>query len=53
MRVHASRHGMAVIGLDGGRAAGKSREQDDGAEGGKQNGSHSFSWFHLVFVDDR
>jgi hypothetical protein len=31
---------MSVIRADSGGAAGKSREQNDGAECGKKNGSH-------------
>jgi hypothetical protein len=40
--MHAGRYRMPVIGLHGGRAAGESRQQEDGAECGKKNGSHDF-----------
>ena len=45
IRVHAGRYRMTVVGLNGGRAAGKSRQRDDGPENGEQDGSHRFIWF--------
>jgi hypothetical protein len=40
--MHAGRYRMPVIGSHGGRAAGESRQQENGAECGKKNGSHDF-----------
>jgi hypothetical protein len=40
VRVHAGRHGMAIIGFNRGGAAGERRKQDDRTESGKKNKSH-------------
>ena len=39
--MHAGRDRAAVVRPDSGGTAGKSREQENGAECGKENGSHN------------
>ena len=49
--VHAGCHRMAIVRADRGRAAGKSREHEDGTERGKKNGSHSLILVYLLIVN--
>lgn len=40
VRVHAGRHGVAIVGSNRSRTAGEGGEQENGTECGKKNGSH-------------
>ena len=40
VRMHAGRHGVAIVCPDRSGTAGEGREQKNGAECGKKNGSH-------------